>query len=99
MRPFAPQSSGFAKPTRTDSSCAHASVSHRQVRRGSRFPSQTSPLADPERPYNLYWLMSYNPEARDLASEWRNFQLRETQTAGSPSPISSSTLYFWIELL
>ena len=27
--------------------------------------------------------MSYNPEARDLAAEWRNFQLRETRQLGA----------------
>ena len=72
----------FVKPLGTDSGLPTL-VSPRQVRRGLRFPSQTSRSPNSERPYNLYWLMSYNREARDLAAEWRNFQLRETRQLGA----------------
>jgi uncharacterized peroxidase-related enzyme len=48
------------------------------------FPESEKPTTDPERPHNLYWLMSYNREARDLAAEWRSFQLRETRQLAAP---------------
>jgi uncharacterized peroxidase-related enzyme len=73
----------FAQPFATDSSVptqASSPTSPTWI----AFPESDKPVADPEQPHNLYWLMSYNQEARDLAVEWRRFQLRETRQLGAP---------------
>ena len=70
----------FVKPLDTDSGLP-TSVSPSSA--WIAFPESNKPIADSERPYNLYWLMSYNREARDLAAEWRHFQLCETRQLGA----------------
>jgi uncharacterized peroxidase-related enzyme len=41
-------------------------------------PESNEPPTRSEGPQNLYRLMSHNPEARDLAREWRNYQMKGT---------------------
>lgn len=72
----------FAKTLTTESN-APMPVSPARGSAWIAFPDSDKPIADAERPYNLYWLMSYNREARDLASEWRNFQLCGTGRLGT----------------
>ncbi|MGH9428801.1 MAG: carboxymuconolactone decarboxylase family protein, partial [Terriglobia bacterium] len=42
------------------------------------FPEPNAPLAESEGPLNLYRVMSPNTRARDLAREWRNYQMQGT---------------------
>ena len=42
------------------------------------FQESNEPLTEAEGPLNLYRVMSPNPEARDLAREWRNYQMKGT---------------------
>jgi uncharacterized peroxidase-related enzyme len=42
------------------------------------FPESNEPLPEFEGPLNLYRVMSPNPEARDLARAWRNYQMKGT---------------------
>jgi len=42
------------------------------------FPESNEPPTGSEGPQNLYRLMSPNPEARELAREWRNYQMKGT---------------------
>ena len=42
------------------------------------FPESNEPITEAEGPRNLYRVMSPNPEACDLAREWRNYQMKGT---------------------
>ena len=72
----------FAKPLLVDSSVP-TPVALPTGSAWIAFPQSNKPIVNPERPHNLYWLMSYNREACDLAAEWRHFQLRETRQLGA----------------
>jgi len=77
-----PSEQQFAKPLATNwggSMPASSPTSSAWI----AFPESDKPIADMEQPYNLHWLMSYNREARDLACEWRSFQLRGTEHLGT----------------
>jgi len=42
------------------------------------FPESSNALNQTDRPLNLYRVMSSNPDARDLARQWRSYQLKGT---------------------
>lgn len=42
------------------------------------FPEPNAPLRESEGPLSLYRVMSPNPDARDLAREWRDYQMKGT---------------------
>ena len=43
-----------------------------------KFPEPDAPLRESEGPLSLYRVMLPNPDARDLAREWRDYQLKGT---------------------